>query len=135
MVKLFPCHMYIYELRSGQKYDISLTVYTYYTQTSASTIFLICLNMTLSFLINQIKRIYYFVLICHNDTIVNICTLTRWSISSKILTIRATGRKNVHKANQGNKSVMKISYSKANTMSELSKYVSRMKSQLCASAA
>ena len=91
--------------------------------------------MTLSFLINQIKRIYDFVLICHNDTIVNICTLTRWSISSKILTIRATGRKNEHKANQGNKPAMKRTYSKAKIVSKLAKYISRMKSQLCVSVA
>ena len=53
----------------------------------------------------------------------------------KILTTHATGEKHKHKAIPENKSVMKTSYSKTNTVSELAKYVSRMKSKVCASAA
>ena len=53
----------------------------------------------------------------------------------KILTTHAAGKKHKHKANQENKLAMKISYSKVNTMSELTKCVSRMKSQLHAPAA
>ena len=46
----------------------------------------------------------------------------------QIFSDRATGKKHKHKANPGNKPFMKTSYSKANTISEVSKCVSRMKS-------
>ena len=48
----------------------------------------------------------------------------------EMLTGGATGRKHKHKVNQGNKSVMQISYSKVDTVSKLAKYVTRMKSQI-----
>ena len=51
--------------------------------------------------------------------------------SIKILIDCATGKKYEYKVNQGNKSVMTIVYSKANTVSELGKCISRMKAQLC----
>ena len=50
-----------------------------------------------------------------------------------MLTGRATEKKHKHKVNQGNKSVMQISYSRVNTVSDLAKHVTRMKSQMCTS--
>ena len=61
--------------------------------------------------------------------------LSSWEVLMKILTSGATVKKHEDKVNQGNKSVMKTSYTKANTVSEWAKFVSRMILQICTSAA
>ena len=53
----------------------------------------------------------------------------------EILSGRATGKKHKYKVNKGNKSVMYTMNEQVNIVSELDKYVTRMKIQLCAPAA
>ena len=53
----------------------------------------------------------------------------------KILSDRATGKKHKHKVNKGNKSVIQTTDKQVTIVSELANCVTRLKAQMCASAA
>ena len=63
------------------------------------------------------------------------CALLFFTISINVLSDRATGKKYKHKVNKGHQSVMQNMNGEINIVSDLAKYVTRVKAQLCASVA